>query len=508
MPAAAIDPETGTIAVHYYDNRSGEVNGSGDFRFDVYATVSTDGGETFAPDFRLNDAKVDPTLVPPLHSGAICWITCGNVFRGIWGPSANDLLIVGGNVGQNARWDGVSWELETGLTGSYFAISGRSASDIFAVGGKIMHYDGATWTEQLDPVNIFLRDVWCDPVGHTIAVGDFGLILRHDGVSWTEETTGSDTGLLSVWGSAGDDVWAVGRAGRMIHYDGTAWSEVSSGTFETLYGVWGSADNDVWVVGDTGTVLHYDGTSWSPVPDLPPHDDILMYTAVHGSDASNVYVTGVGRDRVGRVAKFDGATWSNVGPVSQELHAVWSDGNDVFVAGLTGSILSSSDAGSTWQEHVDNPGVQLGDSKRVFAGHRNAITISENNILAAWGGNRLEGDIPVSQQTIFLADGPVDAPLGAVSTSLTVLNAPAPNPFGPTTRLSYSLPAGGTTKLSVYDIRGRHVRTLAQGWHLAGRHSAQWNGHDASGRPVAAGVYFIRLESLGEVATRKIVRQR
>jgi hypothetical protein len=85
-----------------------------------------------------------------------------------------------------------------------------------------------------------------------------------------------------------------------------------------------------------------------------------------------------------------------------------------------------------------------------------------------------------------------------------VLAPAAPNPFNPTTQLTFELPAAQMVNLTVYDARGRQVAVLARGEHAAGRHTARWNGRDEAGRPVPAGIYFARLESDGTQVTRKL----
>jgi len=71
-----------------------------------------------------------------------------------------------------------------------------------------------------------------------------------------------------------------------------------------------------------------------------------------------------------------------------------------------------------------------------------------------------------------------------------------PNPFNPTTVISYELPKPEAVSLKLYDLAGRHVRALLDGAVVdAGVHEAAWNGRDESNRPVAAGVYFCRLEA-------------
>lgn len=83
-----------------------------------------------------------------------------------------------------------------------------------------------------------------------------------------------------------------------------------------------------------------------------------------------------------------------------------------------------------------------------------------------------------------------------------------PNPASSSTRLAFALPADGPTLLAIYDLRGRLVRTLAEGSIPAGNHEVTWTGTDALGRPVARGLYFAVLESGGERRVRKVTMVR
>jgi hypothetical protein len=86
---------------------------------------------------------------------------------------------------------------------------------------------------------------------------------------------------------------------------------------------------------------------------------------------------------------------------------------------------------------------------------------------------------------------------------------PAPNPFNPATRLAFHFPVPGRLVLKVYDPRGRHVRTLLDGWNEAGPLEVLWNGQDDSGRRQPGGVYLFALEYAAEglrvETTRKAV---
>ena len=69
-----------------------------------------------------------------------------------------------------------------------------------------------------------------------------------------------------------------------------------------------------------------------------------------------------------------------------------------------------------------------------------------------------------------------------------------PNPFNPTTTISYDLPEPTEINLTVYDMKGREVTTLKNQEQPAGHYEAKWNGVDESGSPVSTGVYFARLQ--------------
>ena len=72
----------------------------------------------------------------------------------------------------------------------------------------------------------------------------------------------------------------------------------------------------------------------------------------------------------------------------------------------------------------------------------------------------------------------------------------APNPFNPATTISFDLPQATPVRVRVYDMAGRLVQTLVDGAVLeAGPHDVMWRGNDASGRQVAAGTYFCRMEA-------------
>ena len=75
-----------------------------------------------------------------------------------------------------------------------------------------------------------------------------------------------------------------------------------------------------------------------------------------------------------------------------------------------------------------------------------------------------------------------------------------PNPFNPRTVLSYQLPVASQVALQVYDLAGRLVTTLVNGWREAGSHDATF---DASGLP--SGIYLYHLQAGDFQAVQKVL---
>ena len=82
----------------------------------------------------------------------------------------------------------------------------------------------------------------------------------------------------------------------------------------------------------------------------------------------------------------------------------------------------------------------------------------------------------------------------------------SPNPFNPSTAISFNLPEDfQEVNLSVFDIRGRLVINLISGTRSEGAYTVFWNGKDKNGMDLPSGVYFCRLRAGGSAATRKLI---
>jgi hypothetical protein len=80
-----------------------------------------------------------------------------------------------------------------------------------------------------------------------------------------------------------------------------------------------------------------------------------------------------------------------------------------------------------------------------------------------------------------------------------------PNPFNPTTIISFSLPTEQNIELEIYNSRGQIVKILYYGNAEKGTHSIVWNGKDSKNNSVSSGVYFYKLKTQNETFNRKML---
>jgi len=106
----------------------------------------------------------------------------------------------------------------------------------------------------------------------------------------------------------------------------------------------------------------------------------------------------------------------------------------------------------------------------------------------------------IEGEGLYRTDGFARGTLGEVASAPVEwgLAEPYPNPFNPSTTVRFSLAEAAEVRLAVFDLSGREVALLANGWFEAGSFSASWNGES-----LASGIYLVKLETPSFSATRK-----
>jgi hypothetical protein len=105
-----------------------------------------------------------------------------------------------------------------------------------------------------------------------------------------------------------------------------------------------------------------------------------------------------------------------------------------------------------------------------------------------------------SAEKVFEYKGPSSTANEGLPIAFT-LEQNYPTPFNPSTTISYGIPEDLNVSLMFTDISGRHIKTMALGLQRAGNYTVNWDGTDASGRPVSSGTYlaWVRAGSYAQV---------
>jgi hypothetical protein len=273
------------------------------------------------------------------------------------------------------------------------SVSGSSASDIWAVGQSVIHYDGSKWTAFSAPhidggeineltgvADISPDNVWAVGYLNLNEQNPNQLIEHYDGSAWRinrgPKLPPTDVPILeSVTATSASDIWATGgitinnqdEFPLFEHFDGTSWTATAAGFSETLmFGVSADATNDVWAVGTGGSALHYDGKTWSPIPvPIPGSGENALFgvkaLAPNDAWAAGFYVKEANQTRpeITLIEHWDGASWrfisspnpggSNKNNFLRGITAV--SAKDVWAYGT--SIDISTDLASTLVLHWD-----------------------------------------------------------------------------------------------------------------------------------------------------------
>jgi hypothetical protein len=80
-----------------------------------------------------------------------------------------------------------------------------------------------------------------------------------------------------------------------------------------------------------------------------------------------------------------------------------------------------------------------------------------------------------------------------------------PNPFNPTTQIPFTVPIPAHIQISIYNLLGQKVATLANRWYDMGQFHVKWDGRDLHGNPLGSGMYFYSIESQNFRQTKKLI---
>lgn len=207
--------------------------------------------------------------------------------------SASDVWVVGEG-GAILRGSVGDWEpIASGTTEPLWGVWGASADDVWIVGGDVngsqpilLRYQNGGITEvPLDQTGferpaVALLKVWGID-GRTFAVGTGGLIVEWTGDTWVEMPTGAlaNDDFVSLWGTSANNIVAVGgrATARIATFDGTSWTTIAPSGLAGLNAVTFDSEGTAIIGGENGWVGTFDPTVGEPVAE----DFLALTTGVH-----------------------------------------------------------------------------------------------------------------------------------------------------------------------------------------------------------------------------------
>jgi hypothetical protein len=137
-----------------------------------------------------------------------------------------------------------------------------------------------------------------------------------------------------------------------------------------------------------------------------------------------------------------------------------------------------------------------------------AIEDLTGRVVVEGGSVRVLSDRPAESGGLVASAGPVGGSremAGKLVPTRFGLRQNAPNPFNPETEILYDVAEPVTVRIDIYNGLGQRVRTLVEAHHNPGQYGAIWDGRDASGQKVTAGVYIYTMQAGAFVEGKKMV---
>lgn len=405
---------------------------------------------------------------------------------------------------------------------------------IFGNNGLILHTTdaGATWAFQSEGSENTINSIeFLDPMIGT-AVGDSGLILRTEdgGDTWIRQFTNYKTNLNDVFFLDTIRGWIVGDDGTILQtldrgaswqkhdlsqitsddiysIEGTKWSNKAVGQngaylvsqnsptgaiwyrggapIKTYRGIVTLSSRSASLVGDQGTILQ--------LVTSPSGGGVIDLSIDPKFDLRDIFFTGGGRGWV--VGKYGivlrstngGAKWAITDTIPVNwLNAVYFyDSLNGYTAGSYGALYKSEDAGYNWTRIPT--GVTNTFKKSFFFNKDEGWLVGTYGLLMKTVNGGGSGS-PTSVEAEY------------ITPSEFYLDQNFPNPFNPSTTITFNVNRSGNYRLAVYDLLGREVAELVNRYLPSGQHFAAF---DAGGLP--SGVYIYRLSGAGQSHARKMV---
>lgn len=352
---------------------------------------------------------------------------------------------------------------------------------------------GFTWELQdllqiasIQPNSLDFLDVdhgWI--VGRTWQANGRIIYTNDGGENWIESYTLEGNSLNGICSIDQNNCWVVGDNGSILYYNGIAWTEQSSSSTNDLLSVYFIDANKGWTVGNEGTIMHTSdgGINWATQTSGTTIDlkDVIFIDSYNGWIAGGYSIYSIGTEAIILHTNNGGTTWeTQLADTSFQLTGIAFAEDQTGWAVGSGIIYKTTNGGDIWE--VQNSGIDhyglsvhfIDNNIGWIAGHRGHILHTNNGGTAEVPKTKIPNFNPLIQ--IY------------------------PNPSSNHTTIEFTLSESEFVTLSIYNITGKHLKTILTKKLSKGDHKFNWNAEGLN-----EGVYFIRMETESAYITCKAI---
>lgn len=383
------------------------------------------------------------------------------------------------------------------------------------------------WFTQTSGVNNTFKSVYFINENTGFVIGE-NLILNttNAGATWNNNTLqGRNNDILFV-----NNIGFICSDSGKIHKttnSGATWSVISTGTFYNLMRISFLNVNTGLAVGFNRTILKTtnSGVTWvNSITNL----DTLNFLGCKIINENNYIVTGTS-STIYRSTNA-GISWipSTMGFVNPFWIPAFINDNTGWIIGCCGMFIKTTDAGVNWSPEIY---LTLGHTLYTmkFVNNTTGFVCGDNGILyrTTNQGNFWDSTVTGTNEilySLFMVNENTGWAVGNYGTILKTTNGGGtgytigiqpvsneiphefylsqnyPNPFNPATKIKFQIPEAGHTKITIFDILGREIRTIVNEQIKPGTYEI---GFDADN--LSSGIYFYQLQSGSYINTKKMI---
>jgi hypothetical protein len=352
-------------------------------------------------------------------------------------------------------------------------------------------------------------------------------------IKFTPNDTGVRTAEIVIWSNDFTDADDVDESTYTFKIQGTGAPLLTTPVISLMTPNGGEswpAGSEQWISWNSANVasgaIEYsmDGTTWKPVASgVNMSYGSYLWTLPQGaSPNSRVRISGGGKSdtsaAVFSITSTPPVTVTDISiipaPASKTAAGSVAPGTYLILADLNSATPTQNVRVLTWAKTgLTSLTVQEYYSTRDADSDGDIDLLSGSVTEVVVGRFTLPQVGPVIVGVTAVITGPVSYYNVAYQEDVTIVQTPTefsvsgfyPNPFNPVTTIQFSLPEESQVRLSVYDITGREVAVLEEGFFRAGTYTTMWRALDANGNRVSSGLYLYRMTAGGYTATGKVL---